>query len=242
MDARGGGASFVSVHFVNLYGQVGPVFKFDISSWTIAQRDALAFWLEEADVPADWAADSVVVPDESEARVRAFADFLCAEPVSMPTISPVVVLPGRRAGDISAEPPAISDSASFSAASPGLRLAGFVVDAVFLGAIGLPFAYGANPTGAWVQFALVACYTVGFVAYLAQTLGNMAVHTRVVRVRNHGAPGLRAGFVRWLVPVGPLLLRFVIPGSGSSPYGSHWSTGRSFMDQATGDFTIARPA
>jgi uncharacterized RDD family membrane protein YckC len=62
---------------------------------------------------------------------------------------------------------------------------------------------------------LVVAYLVLAVGLFGQTLGNLAVRTRVTARIGDGPPGLRAGFIRWLVPAAPTVLAWVASSFGT---------------------------
>jgi hypothetical protein len=173
-----------------------------LEGWTAAQRDALGFLLDDANIAVEWGPNAVLVPAEAVARAHRFIAFIgtpseaAVAPVSppLPSLDAVVwtVDPDRPlpAADLS-----ISD-----AATPGLRLGGFLIDSLLITLVFLPAALLGGWTGASIQIVLVACYEIGMVGLLGRTVGNIAVRTSVVRIDDGDIPGLRAGFIRWFVP------------------------------------------
>jgi uncharacterized RDD family membrane protein YckC len=105
---------------------------------------------------------------------------------------------------------ALDDLTFLRSASPWLRLAGATIDGVIIIVIGVLIASVA-PNPAWLTTAVYACYVVGFVAVLGQTLGNMAVGTRVELMGRDGAPGFLAALVRYAVPGAILIVALFWP-------------------------------
>ncbi len=204
-----------------------------LTGWTPTQREGLALLLDDAQISAQWGSSSVSVPDGARDQTQRFIDFLADttgdvrfEHVDAPPALDPDRVPRPPAGpDRVPRPPRrlpSSDAGEFSdVASPGLRLGGALIDGLLLSLVGGLLIAATGRTGAWIQIVLVACYQIGMVGLLGRTLGNMAVRTRVVSVEARGFPGLRAGFIRWLVPQAGLLLALALTWPQS--FGFFWS-------------------
>lgn len=186
--------------------------ELSLEGWTAAQREGLGFLVDDAGIDAVWGPSSISVSEDAQARTRRFINFLTnapdesgAESDPAPDARPVR---DRWARD---EPQLLftDDLGISDVATPGLRFAGFLVDGVVSGVFML-LAYLATDnvaTTGWLSYGFSAAYHILMVSLLGRTLGNMAVHTRVMKTRDRSVPGLRAGFVRWLVPqLGSLLM------------------------------------
>ena len=175
--------------------------ELEITGWTPTQREGLSFLLDDAQIPSEWGLSSVSVPEASRDQAQRFIAFLT-----------------DTSGDIRfehADPPDRNDDAWIRAtapgpftedlgfpgvATPGLRLGGALIDGVLLSLAGALVLVLSGHTSVWNQVTLLAVYQIGMVGLLGRTVGNMAVRTRVVSVADRGAPGVRAAFIRWLVP------------------------------------------
>jgi uncharacterized RDD family membrane protein YckC len=189
--------------------------ELELTGWTPTQRDGLAFLLDDAQIPAEWGPGSVSVPEASRDQAQRFVDFL-ADTSGDVTFEHAAPPPGRDAAWILDAPPApFTDELGFSGvATPGLRLGGALIDGLLLSLAGGLILVLSGSSSVWIQVALVAGYQIGMVGLLGRTLGNIAVHTRVVAVDDRGYPGLRAGFIRWLVPQAGWLLALALSGPG----------------------------
>jgi uncharacterized RDD family membrane protein YckC len=174
-----------------------------LEGWTAAQREALGFLLEDGNIAAEWSATAVSVPGDSVAQVQRFINFVGTPSEHADVASHAPVLPVLDASDWDGaldDPRPIDELGISDAATPGLRLGGFLIDSLVITLLFLPAAMLGGWSGTGVQIGLIACYEIATVGLLGRTLGNMAVRTRVVRIDDGGYPGLRAALVRWFVP------------------------------------------
>jgi hypothetical protein len=189
--------------------------KLELQGWTPKQREGLSLLLDDAQIRAEWGPASVSVAAESQEQTQRFINFLAdtSGDVTFEHADPPA--PGDAAWITEAPAAPFTDDLGFrGVANPGLRFGGALIDGLLLSLTGGLIVALTGATSAWIQVALVAVYQIGMVGLLGRTLGNMAVHTRVVAVYDRGYPGLRAGFVRWLVPqIGFLLaIALGLPG------------------------------
>ena len=174
-----------------------------LEEWTAEQRQALGFLLDDARIECEWTPSGVSVPADAVVQAQRFITFVATPSAHADVASIAPALPRRDAStwNEDTDPPLPTDDLGISdAATPGLRLGGFLIDSLVVTLLFIPAALLGGWSGTWIQIGLVACYEVGMVGLLGRTLGNMAVRTRVVRIDDGDFPGLRAGFIRWFVP------------------------------------------
>lgn len=186
--------------------------ELSLEGWTSAQREGLGFLIDDAGIDAVWGPSSVSVPDDAQARTQRFINFLTNAPDELGLEPERAPDPRPVRDDWRRDEPQMlftDDLGISDVATPGLRFAGFLVDGVVSGVF-MTVAYVATGDVAltgWLMYGFTAAYQILMVGLLGRTLGNMAVHTRVMKTRDRSVPGLRAGFVRWLVPqLGSLLM------------------------------------
>ena len=182
-----------------------------LEDWTAAQREGLAFLIDDAEISAQWGPNSVSVPEESRDQVQRFITFLASgygDDVKTASASQVAAN-----WDVDSPRLMFTDDLGISdTATPGLRLGGALVDGFVFGVIAvMAFLLNGGVSGLlWIQVVLTAGYVILMVGLLGRTLGNIAVHTRVVKIEDRGVPGLRAAVIRWLVPQAGFLLAVLL--------------------------------
>jgi uncharacterized RDD family membrane protein YckC len=192
--------------------------EFALDGWPSEQREALAFLLDDAQITATWALSSISVPDHDDARVRRFVDFLRPAGAPPDAAGPrgAAAVPDEHWYELIAEIRASDPWIYAAVASPGLRFAGSLVDGFLYAVVAILLATVVGPAAAAQTVSvLVVAYLVLTVGVFGQTLGNLAVSTRVVAQRHDGPPGIRAGFIRWLVPAAPTVLALVASSFGT---------------------------
>lgn len=174
-----------------------------LDGWTEAQRDGLAFLIEDAGRSVTWSPGSIRVPDDSAAQVRVFMGFLSEIPDGVvPELVATAHFERPRPSD-ALPVPHFDDLPIPDVARPHLRIGGSLIDAL----ITAPVTVGLALTGIgidarwWISTIFVAVYLIGMLASLGRTVGNMAAHTRVVMLGDRSRPGLRAASIRWFVPL-----------------------------------------
>jgi RDD family len=165
--------------------------------WTPAQTEGLRFLLEQNDVDADWDGD-VAFTCRDDAREQALSlmsylegkDELLDPWVPPPPSSPTTLV---AIGEV-------------QIAGRGLRLAGWIVNALVFAAIGIAlWIVGVSPWPRWgLGLAMHVFNDLMLVGLIGATVGNLAVRTRVVLADDEASvPGVPRAALRWAVVVAP---------------------------------------
>lgn len=179
--------------------------RISVAGWSHDQRDALAFLAEDTAIALAWVdADTIEIDARDERRIRGVIAFLTAPaPVINERDLPPVV-----------DPPAHWERGAVArnwVAHPGLRFAGYLVDAFVLGVCSfVTWALFGPDTYVVVAWLTSAAYRIGLIGLRGRTLGNAAVHTRVARLSDGEVPGVGIAAARWLVLEGAALLGVVL--------------------------------
>jgi uncharacterized RDD family membrane protein YckC len=193
--------------------------EFALDGWASEDRDGLAFLLDDAQITAVWSPTSVSVPDEDDERARRLIDFLRPDApraggADRDGGGPSV--PDAHWNEIIAEIRASDPWVYAAVASPVLRFAGSLVDGFLYCVVAIMLATVIGPAAAGQTVSVfVVVYLVLTVGLFGQTLGNLAARTRVVAPHGEGPPGLRAGFIRWLIPAAPTVLAVIASSFGT---------------------------
>ena len=94
----------------------------------------------------------------------------------------------------------------------GQRFLARLIDSVIVVAVALPIYFVVGQPPVIVGFALVTAYEVAMIATRGQTLGKMAIGTKIVDAATGQIPSLRQAAFRWLVLILGNLVRRMLPG------------------------------
>jgi hypothetical protein len=169
-------------------------------NWSDRQREGLAFLLADAQVEARWDGEgSVFVARPDVAQARGMIEYLGSGYGDVDT--PVDLEPHDFSGQsVSGDP------REAIVAGIGRRFVGSIVDSFVLG---LPLVVLRRATSDAVPievFSVVsAAYLILMIGLLGQTVGDMALHIRVVKIEDASKPGLLRAGIRWAVVTVPML-------------------------------------
>jgi uncharacterized RDD family membrane protein YckC len=186
-----------------------------VPGWNRDQCEALDFLLRDGGIEATWARENVVsVPAVTEQQVLALVAFVGSNHSETQTQDS----PQGSDGVAATEPDlwtagdAETARAPAWAAKPGLRLAGYLVDAFVLCLAGIPIAFlFSGRTRYAIALAMSAIYAIVLIGWRGQTVGNLAVRTRVVSLRTGRVPSPVAAAVRWTVFNGVAVAALFVP-------------------------------
>lgn len=175
---------------------------FVLAGWAADRRTWLDLVLLAHDVPHRWDGASLVVPGARGEEVERLVEEAEA--------APPVEGPGGPEPEASPSDDVL--------AGPLRRLAGYFVDGLLAGSLGLVVyvkflgrpGHGVGPQ--LVVAAWVAVYAIAPVVLWGRTPGKLAAGTRVVDAGDHTLPGVGQATVRWAVPAVPGMLGVLVAG------------------------------
>jgi uncharacterized RDD family membrane protein YckC len=174
--------------------------RFEIPhNWTDRQREGLTFLLADAQIDARWDDDGALVVSRHDVeRVRGVIEYLGSGYGDDDT--PVDL----EAHDFTGHSVS-GDPREAIVAGIGRRFLASILDSFILGVPLLVLRQATSGAFPVEIFSVVgAAYLILMIGLLGQTIGDMALHVRVVKIEDASKPGLLRAGIRWAVVTVPL--------------------------------------